>query len=50
MSTKNYRILSQIYRKIKNSVSYTSVKNLYDEAKKYEPGIKLKDVKLWLSG
>ena len=42
-------LLSSIYYNTKNSASFSSVKNLFEEAKKKNNSITLKEVKDWLS-
>ena len=42
-------LLSSIYYNTKNSASFSSIKNLFKEAKKKNNSITLKDVKDWLS-
>ena len=44
------KLLSSIYYNTKNSASFSSSKNLFEEARKKLPSITLKDVKKWLSG
>ena len=43
------KILSSIYYDTKNSASFSSIKNLYKEAKKQNKILKISDVKKWLS-
>jgi Integrase core domain len=46
----NIQVLSSIYYDPKNPGSFSSANRLYNEAKKIDGSIKLRDVKEWLSG
>lgn len=43
------KLFASIYKNIENPSSFSSVQNLFQEARKHDPSIKLEDVQHWLS-